>query len=85
MGYVEKNIKKIMELITEPWEMSKNMVSFGIREHAFHENLQADLKNEDGFYLDMIVPFGFKVIDMTELRRREEDLPSLNRIKQLNT
>jgi hypothetical protein len=39
--YVEKNIKKIMELITEAWEMSKNMVSFGTRAHAFHEYLQA--------------------------------------------
>ena len=84
-GYVEKNIKKRLELITEAWEMSKNMVSFGMREHAFHEYLQEDLKNEEGFYLDAIVPFGFKVTNMTKLRRREEDLPSPNRIKKLNT
>jgi hypothetical protein len=83
-GYVEKNIKKIMELITEAWEMSKSMVSFGTRAHAFHEYLQEDLKNEEGFYLDAVVPFGFKVTNMTELRRREEDLPSPNWIKQLN-
>jgi hypothetical protein len=38
-GYVEKNIKKKMELITEAWEMSKDMVSFGMRAHAFHEYL----------------------------------------------
>jgi hypothetical protein len=74
-GYVEKNIKKIMELITEAWEMSKSMVSFGTSTHAFHEYLQADLKNEEGFYLDVVVPFGVKVTNMTELRRREEDLP----------
>jgi hypothetical protein len=43
-GYVEENIKKIMELITKAWEMSKSMVSFGTREHTFHEYLQADLK-----------------------------------------
>jgi hypothetical protein len=64
--------------------MSKNMVSFGMREHAFHEYLQEDLKNEEGFYLDAVVPFNFKVTNMKELRRREEDIPSLNRIKQLN-
>jgi hypothetical protein len=81
---VEKNIKKRMELITEAWGMSKNMVSFGMTAHAFHEYLQVDLKNEEGFYLDMVVPFGFKVTNMIELRRREEDLPSLNQIKQLN-
>jgi hypothetical protein len=38
-GYVEKSIKKIMELIIEAWEISKSMVSFGMREHAFHEYL----------------------------------------------
>jgi hypothetical protein len=83
-GYVENNIKKIMELITEAWEMSKNMVYFGRREHAFHEYLQANLKNEEGFYLDAVVPFGFKVTNMTELRRREEDITSPNRMKQMN-
>ena len=60
------------------------MVSFGKREHAFHEYLQMDLKNEEGFYLDMIVPFSFKVTNMTYLRIREEDIPSSNQIKQLN-
>jgi hypothetical protein len=83
-GYVEKNIKKIMELITEAWEMSKSMVSFGTREHTFHEYLQADLKNKEGFHLDTFVPFGFKVTNMTELRRIEEDIPSMNQLKQLN-
>jgi hypothetical protein len=83
-GYVEKNINRRMELITEAWEMSKNMVSFGTRAHAFHEYLQADLKNEQGFYLDAVLPFGVKVTGMTEFRRRQEDLPSPDRIDQLN-
>ena len=64
-GHVENNIKKIMELITEAWEMSKSMVSFGMRAHTFHEYLQVDLKNEEGFYLDAVVPFGVKVTNMT--------------------
>jgi hypothetical protein len=34
------------------------------------------LKNEQGFYLDEIVPFGVKVTNMMGLRRREEDIPS---------
>jgi hypothetical protein len=82
--YVENNIKKRMEFITEAWEMSKNMFFFGMREHSFHEYLQADLNNEEGFYLDAVVPFSFKVTNMTELRRREEDLPYPIWIKQLN-
>jgi hypothetical protein len=64
--------------------MSKNMVSFGTKAHAFHEYLQVDLKNEQGFYLDAVLPFGVKVTGMTEFRRRQEDLPSLDRIDQLN-
>jgi hypothetical protein len=64
-GYVEKNIRRIMELITEAWEMSKNMVSFGTRAYDFHEYLQADHKNEKGFYLDAVLPFGVKVTSMT--------------------
>jgi hypothetical protein len=83
-GYVEKNIKRRMELITEAWEMSKSMVSFGTRAHAFHEYLQEDLKNEKGFYFDEVVPFGVKVTIMKELRRSEVDLPSPDRINQLN-
>jgi hypothetical protein len=61
------------------------MVSFGMRAHTFHEYLQEDFKNEEGFYVDAVVPFGFNVTNMTELRRREEVLPYPNRIKQLNT
>jgi hypothetical protein len=61
------------------------MVFFGTRAHAFHENLQANLKKEKGFYLYAIVPFGVKVTSMTKFRRREEDLPSSDRIDQLNT
>ena len=74
---MEKNINKRMELITEDWEMSKNMVSFGTRAHDFHEYLQADIKNEKGFYLDAVLPFGVKVTGMMEFKRRQEDLPSL--------
>jgi hypothetical protein len=84
-GYVENNINKRMELITEAWEMSRSIVSFETRAHALYEYLQVDLKNEQGFYLDAIVPFGVKFTNMTELRRRDEDIPSLNQIKQPNT
>jgi hypothetical protein len=82
--YVEKNINKRMELITEAWKMSKNMVSFGTRALVFHEYLQADLKNKQDFYLDVVLPFGFEVTGMKKSRRRQEDLPSLDQIDQLN-
>jgi hypothetical protein len=84
-SYVENNIKKIMALIIESWEISKNMIYFGSRVHAFHEYLQTVQKNEEVFYLDFVVLFGVKVSNMSELRRREEDLPSPIQIKQLST
>jgi hypothetical protein len=80
---VEKNIKKRMELITQAWETSQNIASLGTRAHALHEHLQVDLKNEERFYLETVIPFGNHVTNMSDLRRRQEDLPSPNRIKQL--
>jgi hypothetical protein len=82
--YVENNITKRMALIKEAWEISKNMISFDSRVHAFLEYLQTNLINEEGFYLDVMVPFGIKVSNISDLKRREEDLPSPSRIKQLN-
>jgi hypothetical protein len=41
------------------------MIYFGSRAHAFHDYLQANLKNEEGFYLDVVVPFGDKVSNMS--------------------
>jgi hypothetical protein len=38
-SYVERNIKKRMALITEAWEISKKIISFGLRAHSFHEYL----------------------------------------------
>jgi hypothetical protein len=65
---VEKNIKKIMDLITEAWETSQNIASFQTREHALHVHLQEDLKNEEHFYIDMVIPFGNHVINISYLR-----------------
>jgi hypothetical protein len=77
----KEKIKKRMSLIIEAWEVSKNIVSFGSREHSFHEYLQGYLKNEEGFYIDVVLPFGTNVLNMTELKRIEEDLPSISQIK----
>jgi hypothetical protein len=38
--------------------------------------MQVDLNNEEGLYIDVVLPFGIKVSNMTELRRREDDIPS---------
>jgi hypothetical protein len=47
-----------MALITVALEVSKNIVSFSSRVHAFHEYLQVDVKNKECFYIDVVLPFG---------------------------
>jgi hypothetical protein len=46
-GYVENNIKKIMELVTEAWKTSQTITSLGTRAHSLLKHLQAELKDEE--------------------------------------
>jgi hypothetical protein len=39
-GYVENNMKKIMELVTKAWERSQTINSLGTRAHSLLKNLQ---------------------------------------------
>jgi hypothetical protein len=83
-GYVENNITKRMELVTDAWKRSQTIASLVTRAHSLLYLLQADLKDEEKFFLKTVIPFGKIVKNMTETKRREEDLPSKNRIGQLN-
>jgi hypothetical protein len=80
---VENNIKKRMQLVTEAWETSQNIASFRKRENDLHEHLQTNLKNDQHFYEQMLTPFSNHAINNSDLKRRQEDLPSPKRIKQL--
>jgi hypothetical protein len=81
---VENNIKKIMELVTEACKTSQTITSLGTRAHSLLQHLQAELKDEENFYLKTVLPFGTNVNNMTEMKRREQDLPSKKWIGQLN-
>jgi hypothetical protein len=81
--FVEENIKKRMSLIMQAWDVGSNIVSFGSKLNAFRDFLQGDYKHEEGFYKDAVTTFSLKVSNMTEMKRKEEDLPSPARIKQL--
>jgi hypothetical protein len=80
---VENNIKKRMQLVTEAWETSQNIASFRKRENDLHEHLQTNLKNDQRFYEQMLTPFSNHAINNSDLKRRQENLPSPKRIKQL--
>jgi hypothetical protein len=60
------------------------MASLGTRAHNLLEHLQVDLKNEERFYLDTVLPFGTHLNNMIETSRRQHDIPSKNWITQLN-
>jgi hypothetical protein len=80
--YVGENIKKIMSLVLETWELANNFVSLGSRMKNYRQYLQIDLENEDDFYKGVVSTFLAKVSSVGEIRRKEEDLPSIVRIKQ---
>jgi hypothetical protein len=83
-GYVEKNITKRMELVTDAWKISQTIASLGTRAHILLETLQIQLKYEENLFLKTIIHFGKIVNNMIETKRREEYLPSKNWISQLN-
>jgi hypothetical protein len=72
-----------MQLITEAWETSQNIASFRKRANDLHEHLQMNFKNEERFYEQMVTPFSNHAINISDLKRRQEDLPSPKWIKQL--
>jgi hypothetical protein len=43
-GYVENNIKKRVELVTQAWKISQTITSLGTRAHSLLQLLQAKLK-----------------------------------------
>jgi len=67
----------------EAWDVSSNIIYFEAYLNFYNEFLQEDYKNEEGFYKDVIIKFAVKVSNMTKLKRREEDLPSPTKMKQL--
>jgi hypothetical protein len=64
-----------MQLITEAWETSQNIASFRTRENDLHRHLQMNLRNEERFYQQTMIPFANHAINKLDLKRRQEELP----------
>jgi hypothetical protein len=69
--FVEENIKKIMSLILELWDMEKSFSFLGLRIHNTREYLNIYLKNDEGFYTDGVVMFAVKVWTMRDQLRKK--------------
>jgi hypothetical protein len=68
--YVEKNIKKRVELVPEVWKISQTISPLRTRAHSLLELLQAELKDEENFFLKTVIPFGKIVNNMTEKKKK---------------
>jgi hypothetical protein len=81
--FVEEKTQKRMSLILEAWDIGNNIMTFGSKPHNFKEYLQADFENDESFYKNQFTTFIMKTMNMTELKRKEENFPSQARVKQL--
>jgi hypothetical protein len=72
-----------MYLILEAWHLTSKFISLGSEIANLMQYLQVDIDNDEGFYKDVVITFVLKVSGMSELKRKEEDIPSPTRIKQL--
>ena len=64
--FVEENIMKRMSLILDLWDMEKIFSTLGLRVQNTKEYLGADLKNDEGFYVDEVEMFVAKVLTMID-------------------
>jgi predicted PP-loop superfamily ATPase len=79
-GYVEKNIKKIMELVTQAWKRSQTIASLGTRAHSLLEILQAELKDEEFIFFKNGHPFwqDCQQYDRNKKKRRRSSIQKPN-------
>jgi hypothetical protein len=63
--YVEQNIKKLMSLILDTWDLESSFVSLGSRIQNNREYLNADIENDEGYFKDGLATFIIKVSTMT--------------------
>jgi hypothetical protein len=80
-GYVENNIKKRMELVTEAWKRSQTITSLGTRAHSFLEHLQVELKDDRKFLFKNGHSFwqDCQQYDRNKKKRRRSSIQKLDR------
>jgi hypothetical protein len=82
---VENNINKRMQLVTEVWETTQNLVSFEKKANDLLEHLEVNLTNEQLFGHQVLDPFANYALNTSELKRRQEKLPSPKRTKKVKS
>jgi hypothetical protein len=65
--------------------LENNFVSLGSRITNFKQYLQVDIENDEELYKGVVSTFFAKVSSVSELQRKEEDMPAPIRIKKLKS
>jgi len=61
-----------MSLILELWDMANSFASHGLRIQNTKDYLNSNLKNDEGFYIDIVVMFTARFVVMIEETRRRK-------------
>jgi hypothetical protein len=61
----------------------QNLVSFGKKANDLLEHLEGNLKNYQHFFEEVLTHFSNHVINTSELKRRQEKLPSPKRTEKV--
>jgi hypothetical protein len=83
--YVGDNIKKRVTLIFDIWELATSSTTLSTRILNFKEYLQKYLENDEHFYKEVVDTFSAKISSMNDVHRREQNIPSKVRLKQINS
>jgi hypothetical protein len=77
-------IKRRIALILETWELATNSTTLSTRVLHFKEYLQKDLENDEGFYKEAVGTFLTKVLSLSDINIRDQNIPSKTCFKQIN-
>jgi hypothetical protein len=81
--YVVENINKRLGIIMEALEIAIEAGVMTGRVCSLKEFLQKDLQTDEHFYKNAVSTFIARISSMDELTRWKQDLPSKNRLKQI--
>lgn len=77
-----ENIKGIVDIISEAFEVLENVQRNGNHLCSFKEYLEEDVRNDEEFYVDAVSTFVARVSSMTDEMRMKQFMPSNYKIKQ---
>jgi hypothetical protein len=82
--YVGDGIQKRMDLIQEIWDLTQNATNIATRISHFKEYLKKDLENGEGFYNYVVGTFSTRISSLSDIHKREHNLPSNTRMKKIS-